>query len=403
MTTDPKHNPERNPAVLIEVTRGPIVESVHYGVIAVTDAGGDLLAWAGNPGTVAYYRSSSKPIQAVPLVESGAADHFGFTQREIAVICGSHGGEDIHVETVMGILDKIGLGPDALACGVHMPYDRESARALQEREESPTVLHNNCSGKHAGMLALAKYQGWPAGGYEMPRHPVQALMLETVAEFAGLDPDQVHIGVDGCGVSTFGMSVHHMALSFARLAEPDFWPEPRRGAAARITAAMTEYPEMVAARQGRLDTDLMRAAGGTLIAKAGAEGVYCVARLSSGDVPALGFAMKLLDGDTQPRRGRGPAPGGPPGRGRAWQAGEVLDGGGAQPPRRRCRHGAPRLHPERERPERVSPNARQYGTLDRRCVLVVVRGRLPHGTAAHVDLGRQVLRDNTEQIFFPGS
>ena len=306
MHTDPKHNPERNPAVLIEVTRGPIVESVHYGVIAVTGADGDLLAWAGNPGTEAYYRSSSKPLQAVPLVESGAADHFGFTQREIAVICGSHGGEDIHVETVMSILDKAGVEPDALACGIHLPYDKDAARDLQERGEHPTALHNNCSGKHAGMLALARFRGWPIGGYEMARHPVQRLLLQTVADFADLSPDEIHIGVDGCGVSTFGIGVARMAMSFARLAQPDFWPEPRRSAVQRIAAAMVEYPEMVAARQGRLDTDIMRAAAGTLIAKAGAEGVYCVARLATDDLPAVGFAMKLLDGDPQ-GRARNPA------------------------------------------------------------------------------------------------
>src|SRR5207248_7938373 len=135
---DPKHNPERNPAVLVEVTRGPIVESVHFGAIAVCDANGELLAHAGNPGVVTFYRSASKPIQAVPLVESGGADHFGFTEREIAVICASHGGEDIHVEAVMGILEKIGLGPDALACGVHPPLDADAARAMRERCEHPT-------------------------------------------------------------------------------------------------------------------------------------------------------------------------------------------------------------------------------------------------------------------------
>jgi L-asparaginase II len=306
VTADPKHNPERNPAVLVEVTRGPIVESVHYGVIAVADAEGDVLARAGNTGTVAYYRSSSKPIQAVSLVESGAADHFGFTDAEIAVICGSHGGEDIHVEAVMSILDKIGCGPDALACGAHMPYDKQAARDLQEREEAPTVLHNNCSGKHAGMLALARFHGWPIGGYQLPRHPVQQAMLQVVAAFAGLEPEEVHVGVDGCSVSTFGISVHAMAVSFARLAQPSFWPEPRRSAVRRISQAMVLHPEMVAARHGRIDTDLMRAAGNTLIAKAGAEGVYCVARLGTDTDPAIGFAMKLLDGDSM-GRARNPA------------------------------------------------------------------------------------------------
>src|SRR5687767_10841655 len=183
MTADPKHNPERNPAVLIEVTRGPIVESWHHGVIAVCDPDGKLLAWAGNPGTVTYLRSSSKPIQAIPLVESGAADHFGLTDAEIAVVCGSHGGEDIHVEVVSGLLAKIGLSEEALACGAHVPYDKAEAHELAERGESPTPLHNNCSGKHAGMLALAKFHGWPVGGYEMAQHPVQQAMLQVVAEF----------------------------------------------------------------------------------------------------------------------------------------------------------------------------------------------------------------------------
>lgn len=306
MSVDPKHNPERNPAVLVEVTRGPIVESVHYGAIAVSDVDGNLLAWAGNPGTIAYYRSSSKPIQAVPLVESGGADHFGLSDEEIAVVCGSHGGEDIHVRAVMNILDKIGVRPDALACGVHMPYDKATSEQLEESGDAPTALHNNCSGKHAGMLALARFYGWPIGGYENPHHPVQQLLREVVAQFAGMEPKQVAVGVDGCGVCTFSVPVSRMALSFARLAQPGFWPEPRRGAVRRITHAMIAHPEMVAARQGRIDTDLMRAAGGTVIAKAGAEGVYCAARLAIDGEPGAGFALKLLDGDTQ-GRARNPA------------------------------------------------------------------------------------------------
>lgn len=306
MTTDPKHNPERSPAILVEITRGQVIESVHFGAIAVADAGGDLLAWAGNPGTVTYYRSSSKPLQAVPLVESGAAEKFGFTDREIAVICGSHGGEDIHVQTVLSILDKINLGADALACGTHMPLDKDVARGMQERGEHPSVLHNNCSGKHAGMLALARFYGWPVGGYETARHPVQQVLLQTIAEFTGLEPDEVHAGTDGCGVCTFAVSVHAMATSFARLAQPEFWPEPRRSAVRRITSAMTAYPEMVAATQGRIDTDLMRAAGHTLVAKAGAEGAYCVARLGDPGEASIGFALKLLDGDVS-GRARNPA------------------------------------------------------------------------------------------------
>jgi len=297
MHTDPKHNPEPIHPVLVEVTRGPIVESVHFGVVAVADVEGNLFAWAGNPGIETYYRSSSKPIQAIPLVESGGADHFGLTEREIAVTCGSHGGEDIHVEAVRSILDKIGVGPDALACGTHMPYDKAAAMALEERGEAPTVLHNNCSGKHAGMLALAKYNGWPIGGYESVHHPVQQAMLHVVAEFAGLSPDRIHIGVDGCSVCTFAMPILMMASSFARLADPDYWPEPRRSAVQRIIRAMTTYPEMVDDSQYGFDTDVMRAGEGSVLSKGGAEGLQCCALLPSGERPALGFALKLLDGD----------------------------------------------------------------------------------------------------------
>ncbi len=306
MNTDPKHNPEPMHPILVEVTRGPLVESVHHGVVAVADVNGTLVAWAGNPGLVTYYRSSSKPIQAIPLIEGGGADHFGLTPAEIAIICGSHGGEDIHVETVRGILKKIGVGEDALACGKHIPYDKAAAFALESKGESPTVLHNNCSGKHAGMLALAKYNGWPIGGYENTFHPVQQTMLNIVAEFAGLTTDEVYIGVDGCGVCTFGMPVTAMAMSFARLADPDFWPEPRRSAVRRIIEAMTTHPEMVDDTVEGFDTDLMRAAGTSLISKGGAEGLQCAARVASEGQPALGFALKLLDGD-RINRARNPA------------------------------------------------------------------------------------------------
>jgi L-asparaginase II len=306
MFIDPKHNPERSPAILVEVTRGPMIESVHYGAIAVADVDGTLVAWAGNPGTYTFYRSSCKPIQALPLVESGAADHFGFSDKEIAVMCGSHGGEKVHVETVMGILEKLRLGPDALACGVHWPLSKERTRIMRDRGESPTVLNNNCSGKHSGMLALAKFHGWPVGGYQLRIHPVQETMMTTIAEFAGVEPGQLRLGVDGCSVVTFGLPLHNMAVSFARLAQPDFWPEPRRSALRRIIGAMTSHPEMVGNPEGNIDTDIMRAGKGQVISKRGAEGAYCAGKVADDDGPALGFAMKILDGDLE-GRARNPA------------------------------------------------------------------------------------------------
>ena len=286
------------PEAFVECRRGSIVESVHYGSAAIVDPAGVLLASAGDPEQVSYYRSASKPIQAIPLVESGAADHFGLTPSEIAVVCGSHGGEEIHVAAVQSILRKIGLGSEWLACGVHPPYDKRAAAALAAAGGRPEALHNNCSGKHAGMLALCAFHGWNPAGYERPEHPVQRLMLATVADFCGLSPDRVATGTDGCSVVTFGVETYHMALSFARLAHPpDDWSPARREACRRVVAAMLAHPEMVAARQDRLDTDLMRAFEGRLIAKAGAEGVYCMAWLPAGDAPASGLALKLLDGD----------------------------------------------------------------------------------------------------------
>lgn len=295
------------PEPFVEYVRGTLVESIHYGAAAVVDADGRLVQLAGDPDLVSYYRSASKPIQTVPLVESGAADRFGFTPAEIALVCGSHGGEPIHVAAAASMLRKIGLGPEWLACGVHPPYDRTAAKALVATGASPTAIHNNCSGKHAGMLALCVFHGWDPHGYETAGHPVQQLMLQTVADFCALDPNDIATGTDGCSVVTFGVSMAQMAASFARLAQPPAeWAAARRAACVRITAAMTAHPEMVAAQQERLDTDLMRAFAGRLIAKAGAEGVYCMATLPHDGAPALGLALKLLDGD-EGGRARNPA------------------------------------------------------------------------------------------------
>jgi L-asparaginase II len=294
-------------SVFVEVVRGPIVESVHLGVAAVVDAHGATVMQAGDPALVSYYRSASKPIQAIPLVESGAAAHFGLTPLELAVVTGSHGGEDIHIAAVQSILAKIDAGPEYLHCGIHPPYDKAAAAAMRARGEEPTALCNNCSGKHAGMLALARFHGWPLEGYWERDHPVQQLTLQTIADFCSVDPGSVALGVDGCSVVTFGVTIYHMALSFARLVDPPAaWPAARREACAAVVAAMAAHPEMVGGRHHRLDTDLMLAAEGRLIAKAGAEAVYCMAVRPTADQPGRGLAVKLLDGD-EGARARNPA------------------------------------------------------------------------------------------------
>jgi L-asparaginase II len=291
-------------APLAEVRRGPIVESRHRGHVAAVDGDGNLVASLGEPETVTYLRSSAKPHQAVPLIASGAADRFQLNDREIAIVCGSHSGQATHAETVAAMLGKLGLGEDALKCGVHVPFDAETARALRERGERPSVLQNNCSGKHTGMLALALYLEAPTETYDLPDNPVQQANLRTVSLFSGIPAGQIVLGVDGCGVPVFGLPVRAMALMYARLVSPpaDF-DEMTREACARIVAAMGRYPEMVGGTVERFDTEVMRATGGRVISKVGAEGVYTAGVLPSERWPkGLGLAFKIDDGEDRRAR-----------------------------------------------------------------------------------------------------
>lgn len=286
-------------APLVSVTRGDLDESVHYGAVAVADVEGRVVASAGDPGTVTYMRSSAKPLQVIPLIESGAADHFRLTPSEIAVAIGSHSGEARHVETVKSILSKIGLAEDFLMCGTHAPFHRPTAKRLEAEGQRPSLLHSNCSGKHAGMLALARFRGFPPEGYFRAEHAVQREILDAVASLAGLAPSSILLGGDGCTVPTFGVPLAAAATAYARLMEPDRFPSARRYAARRAVEAMTAHPEMVGG-EGRLDTDLMTASDGQLIAKAGAEGFYAVGYRREGK--GYGLVLKVSDGDNDRAR-----------------------------------------------------------------------------------------------------
>src|SRR4029079_12642098 len=202
---------------LVEVKRGSITESRHRGHIAVVEPDGNIIASAGAFETVTFLRSSAKPLQAIPLLVTGAADRYGFTDREVALACASHNGEPIHTEVVMSMLRKIGLGVEALRCGVHEPYGEEAARTLRERGEQPNALHNNCSGKHAGMLAVALHLGSSIENYESPETPVQKAIADTIAQFSGVPVTDMAVGIDGCAAPIFGISVKAMALAYARL------------------------------------------------------------------------------------------------------------------------------------------------------------------------------------------
>jgi L-asparaginase II len=292
------------PAPLVEVRRGPIVESRHRGHVAAVDGDGRLVAYLGEPETVTYLRSSGKAFQAIPLLTSGAAERFRLSEAELAIACGSHSGEDLHVETVARMLEKIGLDQGALKCGVHEPFDRATAERLRARGESPGVLRNNCSGKHTGMLALSLHLGAPPELYDDPEGPVQQSILRAVSQFSDINVEEIVLGTDGCGVPVFGLPVRSMALMYARLvAPPEGFDAETRAACARLNAAMNAHPELVGGTHERFDTEVMRAGRGRLVSKIGAEGVYTAGVLPCERWPkGLGLAFKIEDGEDRRAR-----------------------------------------------------------------------------------------------------
>ena len=290
---------------LVEVRRGGIVESWHRGHVIAIEPDGNVVAYLGAPQTtVTFLRSSAKPFQALPLLLSGAAERFGFSDREVALACASHNGEPIHTELAASMLEKIGLGPEALKCGVHEPYSVEAARVLRERGEAPNVLHNNCSGKHAGMLAAALQLGAPTDTYNRPEHPVQLAIGKAIAQFTDVPVEDLAVAVDGCAVPVFGMTVKAMGLAYARLVSPPTsFDEATRRACERIVRVMSTYPELIGGTSDRLDTEIMRAAPGRLISKVGAEGVYTAGIKPCEEWPrGLGVALKIEDGDDRRAR-----------------------------------------------------------------------------------------------------
>jgi L-asparaginase II len=284
---------------VVELTRGGIVESLHAGALAIADNQGRLIASYGDPEAVTFLRSTAKPFQAVAMVETGAADAYDLSPREIALTCASHKGMDMHAETAASIQDKIGASEANLLCGVHDPGDTETARRLDRAGQAVTANRHNCSGKHSGMLVLARHHDWPLDNYVHPEHPVQRLILKTFAELCGLAEADVLVGVDGCSAPNFAVPLLNAATALARLADPLRLAHRRANALRTLFYAMTAYPEMIAG-PGGFDTELMRRRPGLLAAKGGAEGYHGLA-LAAGALrpgsPALGMAIKIADGN----------------------------------------------------------------------------------------------------------
>jgi len=286
-----------NAEPLANVIRGDIVESIHTGHLSVIDGAGKQIVSLGDPSMVTYYRSACKAFQAIPCITSGAADAFGFGEEEIALAAASHSGEPRHVEIAARMLEKIGISMSALKCGTHLPFSSAESKRMQRSGDRATELHNNCSGKHAAMLALAKHIGADLDTYDGPNHRVQKRIVRCIADFAEIDEAEVHVGIDGCGAPNFAVPLNAMAKSFINLITPSKFPEPIQKAAARIIEAMIKHPELIGGTE-RLDTLIMQAAPGRVISKVGADGVWLAAVLPNDRWPTgLGIALKVADGD----------------------------------------------------------------------------------------------------------
>ncbi len=283
--------------------RGETVESLHFGHLIVVDADGKAVASIGNPELVTFWRSAAKAFQAIPFMTSGAADYFNFTEKEIALACASHNGEEMHTETCLEMLEKCGLDESDLRCGAHLPFDNETAKRMIKRDEKPTQIHNNCSGKHSAMLAFAKHIEADLESYLSLENPIQQRILETVSLFTEVPTGEIKLGTDGCSAPNFAVSLHSMAAAFAKLVNPpENFDENLKRACQKIVQVMINFPKMIGGTK-RLDTDVMQALKGKVICKVGAEGVWSAAVLPCEKWKnGLGIALKVADGDDKRAR-----------------------------------------------------------------------------------------------------
>jgi L-asparaginase II len=277
----------------VQIWRGSIAESRHRLQLAVCDPDGRLHAGTEAPATVTTFRSAAKPFQMLPLVERGHADHFGLSEVDLAVMAASHTGTDAHLELVKGILARVDCTEADLACGFHEPVDETALRSFRENRLPPSRLYNNCSGKHAGMLAMCRAEKWPIAGYAEAGHPLQQLLHQTVSDVCGLPVERVGVAIDGCSACVFAMPLTAMARGFARLAAASETGDAREKSLARIRRAMSAHPWAVGGKS-RFSTTLMESIP-ELVAKGGAEGLECV----GWPARQLGLALKCEDGATR--------------------------------------------------------------------------------------------------------
>lgn len=279
---------------LVAVERGGYVGSLHRGAIAVVNPSGDVSLAVGDVRQPVFLRSAAKPFQVMPAVLSGGIERFGLTQQEVAILCASHAAEQRHIDTVLSVLDKIGLPEDALRCGIHPPIHAATAEARIRAGLAPSPVCNNCSGAHTGMLVACRAMAWPIDTYGDPEHPLQIMTREILGVFAGLPTGAVEFGIDNCAVPAFRLPLDHAATAFARLATGDQVPAHLAAAATTVRMAMMAHPWMIGGEDS-FDSHLMDVAAGSIVCKGGAEGFQGA---GMGGL-ALGLAMKITDGNAR--------------------------------------------------------------------------------------------------------
>ncbi|MEJ9222143.1 asparaginase [Paenibacillus glucanolyticus] len=279
--------------VLVKEYRADIVECVHNGHICIVNDEGAVQAYAGDPEYVAFTRSSAKPLQAIPSIRSGLADHYGLTVEEIAIMTASHRAEPAHVEVLERFARKVSIGESNMVCASSWPLDEGSKESLLREGSDKSKWYHNCSGKHYGMLAYCQMAGYPLKGYDHPEHPLQQEILGTVSDLAGLAPGDIRLGTDGCGLPVFAMPLRALATAYMKLASPDrIEDEPTRKAVLTITSAMNASPYMVAGNH-KVDTLLLE--DDNVVAKGGFKGVYCFGLKKE----RLGISFKIADGSEE--------------------------------------------------------------------------------------------------------
>ncbi len=282
--------------ILVEVYRGGVLESFHRGVVCIVDRNEKVIYSEGDIHQLCYPRSALKFFQQIPMLMSGAAEHFGFSTEEIAIMCGSHNGEDRHIQVVNSILEKVGLSPGHLLCGAQYPSDKRSANRLIASGEKPGAIHNNCSGKHAGFLAYSVFLGADIKTYLEPLHPTQVAIRHVAAQFHARDEAAMQVALDGCSAPIYAIPVYNQALAYMRLANPAFGDTKLREACDRVVHAAREFPFMIAG-SGRYCTDLIQTCSDELIGKTGAEGIYSLAFHKD----IFGARIKIDDGKMLPQ------------------------------------------------------------------------------------------------------